>query len=30
MGRLWQQIGGGILAVFGLFIMSGMATILEK
>lgn len=30
MGRLWQQIGGGILAVFGLFVMSGMAAILVK
>ena len=30
MGRLWQQIGGGILAVFGLFVMSGMAAILAK
>ncbi len=30
MGRLWQQIGGGILAVLGLFIMSGMAAFLVK
>lgn len=30
LGRLWQQIGGGILAVLGLFIMSGMAAFLAK
>ena len=30
MGRLWQQIGGGILAAMGLFIVSGMAAFLVK
>ena len=30
VGRLWQQIGGGILAALGLFIMSGMAAFLVK
>lgn len=30
LGRLWQQIGGGIIAGMGIFIMSGMAMLLEK
>ncbi len=30
LGRLWQQIGGGIIAVIGIFIMSGMAMFLVK
>lgn len=29
-GRLWQQIGGGIIAGFGIFIMTGMAMLLAK
>ena len=29
LGRLWQQIGGGIIAATGIFIMSGMAMILD-
>ena len=30
LGRLWQQIGGGIIAGFGIFIMTGMAMLLAK
>ena len=30
LGRLWQQIGGGIIAGMGIFIMSGMAMLLAK
>ena len=30
LGRLWQQVGGGIIAAMGIFIMSGMAMLLAK
>ena len=30
LGRLWQQVGGGIIAAIGIFIMSGMAMLLAK
>jgi len=30
LGRLWQQIGGGIIAVIGIFIMGGMGMFLVK